>query len=241
MPEGALVPIGYLATPFRDRFGIPRQPQLAPHALGRLRLLRPYDRAEAVRGARRFFACLAQLPLPPHCRPVEPDGAAAAPRRQRTRRRVCQPQPLSPQPPGAVSGRTVGDRHARRRAVDLWWGRLARRHAGARHQAVHPFRRKPTRCPSGFRRRSAGATAGRFHGAGAGTSCTSRRIAGRTWPRCCAKFSRRTPVPPMPTTRCASTACVSTTWRSSGVVPTRGRSSNRSRLPPKTAAGESTA
>ena len=54
MPEGALVPIGYLATPFRDRFGIPRQPQLAPHALGRLRLLRPYDRAEAVRGLDAF-------------------------------------------------------------------------------------------------------------------------------------------------------------------------------------------
>lgn len=47
-------PIGYLATPFPDRFGIPRQPRLAPHARGRLRLLRPYDRVEAVRGLEAF-------------------------------------------------------------------------------------------------------------------------------------------------------------------------------------------
>jgi tRNA-Thr(GGU) m(6)t(6)A37 methyltransferase TsaA len=50
----SLLPIGYLATPFRDRFGIPRQPRLAPHARGQLRLLRPYDRAEAVRGLEAF-------------------------------------------------------------------------------------------------------------------------------------------------------------------------------------------
>ncbi len=47
-------PIGYLTTPFSDRFGIPRQPRLAPHAQGQLRLLRPYDRAEAVRGLEAF-------------------------------------------------------------------------------------------------------------------------------------------------------------------------------------------
>lgn len=54
MPEATFSPIGYLATPFVDRFGIPRQPLLAPHARGRLRLLRPYDRAEAVRGLEAF-------------------------------------------------------------------------------------------------------------------------------------------------------------------------------------------
>lgn len=52
--EFVVSPIGYLETPFRDRFGIPRQPRLAPHAIGRLRLLRPYDRAEAVRGLDGF-------------------------------------------------------------------------------------------------------------------------------------------------------------------------------------------
>ena len=47
-------PIGYLATPFPDKFGIPRQPRLAPHALGELRLLPPFDRAECVRGLEAF-------------------------------------------------------------------------------------------------------------------------------------------------------------------------------------------
>lgn len=47
-------PIGHLATPFPDKFGIPRQPRLAPHAHGTLRLLPPYDRAEAVRGLADF-------------------------------------------------------------------------------------------------------------------------------------------------------------------------------------------
>jgi tRNA-Thr(GGU) m(6)t(6)A37 methyltransferase TsaA len=54
VPEFSFSPIGFLATPFRDRFGIPRQAQLAPHARGQLRLLRPYDRAEAVRGLEAF-------------------------------------------------------------------------------------------------------------------------------------------------------------------------------------------
>lgn len=49
-----LAPIGYMTTPFADRFGIPRQPRLAPHARGELRLLRPYDRTEAVRGLDAF-------------------------------------------------------------------------------------------------------------------------------------------------------------------------------------------
>jgi len=52
--EVSFSPIGFLATPFRDRFGIPRQGQLAPHAHGQLRLLRPYDREEAVRGLDEF-------------------------------------------------------------------------------------------------------------------------------------------------------------------------------------------
>ena len=47
-------PLGYLATPLPDKFGIPRQPRLAPHASGVLRLLPPFDRAEAVRGLAAF-------------------------------------------------------------------------------------------------------------------------------------------------------------------------------------------
>ena len=47
-------PIGYIATPFPDKFGIPRQPRLAPHARGDLHLLPPHNRAEAVRGLAAF-------------------------------------------------------------------------------------------------------------------------------------------------------------------------------------------
>ncbi len=47
-------PIGHLATPFADKFGIPRQPSLARHATGELRLLPPFDRPEAVRGLEDF-------------------------------------------------------------------------------------------------------------------------------------------------------------------------------------------
>jgi tRNA-Thr(GGU) m(6)t(6)A37 methyltransferase TsaA len=47
-------PIGHLATPFPDKFGIPRQPSLAPHAVGELRLLPPFDRSESVRGLETF-------------------------------------------------------------------------------------------------------------------------------------------------------------------------------------------
>ncbi|GHD65831.1 tRNA (N6-threonylcarbamoyladenosine(37)-N6)-methyltransferase TrmO [Jeongeupia chitinilytica] len=50
----SLSPLGHLATPFPDKFGIPRQPSLAPHATGTLRLLPPYDRPEAVRGLDAF-------------------------------------------------------------------------------------------------------------------------------------------------------------------------------------------
>ncbi|WP_188704409.1 tRNA (N6-threonylcarbamoyladenosine(37)-N6)-methyltransferase TrmO [Silvimonas iriomotensis] len=47
-------PIGHLRTPFADKFGIPRQPSLAPHAIATLQLLPPFDRPEAVRGLEDF-------------------------------------------------------------------------------------------------------------------------------------------------------------------------------------------
>lgn len=53
-PLFSFSPLGHLVTPFPDKFGIPRQPRLAPHARGMLRLLHPYDRAEAVRGLDAF-------------------------------------------------------------------------------------------------------------------------------------------------------------------------------------------
>ncbi|WP_410499019.1 tRNA (N6-threonylcarbamoyladenosine(37)-N6)-methyltransferase TrmO [Chitinibacter sp. S2-10] len=49
-----LQPLGHIATPFADKFGIPRQPRLAPHAIGTLKLLPPYNRIESVRGLSEF-------------------------------------------------------------------------------------------------------------------------------------------------------------------------------------------
>ncbi|QZA79114.1 tRNA (N6-threonylcarbamoyladenosine(37)-N6)-methyltransferase TrmO [Deefgea tanakiae] len=47
-------PIGYIRTPFADKFGIPRQPSLAPHATGTLKLIAPYNHADCVRGLADF-------------------------------------------------------------------------------------------------------------------------------------------------------------------------------------------
>ncbi|MCQ4349090.1 tRNA (N6-threonylcarbamoyladenosine(37)-N6)-methyltransferase TrmO [Pseudomonas stutzeri] len=43
-------PVGYLRSCFKEKFAIPRQPQLAPAARGVLELLPPFDSGEAVAG-----------------------------------------------------------------------------------------------------------------------------------------------------------------------------------------------
>lgn len=43
-------PIGFVRSCFKEKFAIPRQPQLAPAARGVLELAAPFDRAEAVQG-----------------------------------------------------------------------------------------------------------------------------------------------------------------------------------------------
>jgi tRNA-Thr(GGU) m(6)t(6)A37 methyltransferase TsaA len=47
-------PIARVRSPFRERFGIPRQPGLAAEVPGRLEFLPPYDRPEAVAGLEGF-------------------------------------------------------------------------------------------------------------------------------------------------------------------------------------------
>ncbi len=47
-------PIGIVHSCFKEKFGIPRQPGLAPDAEAVLELLAPYDREEAVRGLEEF-------------------------------------------------------------------------------------------------------------------------------------------------------------------------------------------
>jgi len=46
--------IGIIHSPFREKFGIPRQPHLVPEARARLELLPPYDRLEALAGLETF-------------------------------------------------------------------------------------------------------------------------------------------------------------------------------------------
>jgi tRNA-Thr(GGU) m(6)t(6)A37 methyltransferase TsaA len=43
-------PIGFIRSCFKEKFAIPRQPQLAPAARGVLELLAPFDQGEAVQG-----------------------------------------------------------------------------------------------------------------------------------------------------------------------------------------------
>ncbi len=43
-------PIGFIRSPYKEKFGIPRQPGLITEARGELRLVEPYNRPEAVVG-----------------------------------------------------------------------------------------------------------------------------------------------------------------------------------------------
>ncbi len=47
-------PIGIIHSPFKEKFGVPRQPALVPEARAVLELLPPYNRAEAVSGLEGF-------------------------------------------------------------------------------------------------------------------------------------------------------------------------------------------
>ncbi|WP_106477512.1 tRNA (N6-threonylcarbamoyladenosine(37)-N6)-methyltransferase TrmO [Phytohalomonas tamaricis] len=49
-----LAPIGIIEDGYPDKFGVPRQPGLAPSATATLRLLPPFDHADAVRGLEQF-------------------------------------------------------------------------------------------------------------------------------------------------------------------------------------------
>jgi len=49
-----LAVIGRMRTPFSEKFGIPRQPSLAPAAVGEAVLAPPFDRDEMVKGLEKF-------------------------------------------------------------------------------------------------------------------------------------------------------------------------------------------
>ena len=45
-----VTPVGFVRSCFKEKFAIPRQPQLAPAARGVLELLAPFDQAQAIEG-----------------------------------------------------------------------------------------------------------------------------------------------------------------------------------------------
>ena len=47
-------PVARIRSPYRDKFGVPRQPGLVPEALATVELLPPYNRPEALRGIDEF-------------------------------------------------------------------------------------------------------------------------------------------------------------------------------------------
>ncbi len=47
-------PVALVRSPFRDKFGVPRQPSLAPSARQTVELLPPFDQPDAVRGLDAF-------------------------------------------------------------------------------------------------------------------------------------------------------------------------------------------
>lgn len=49
-----LTPIGVIRSPFKEKFGVPRQPALAPSARVELELLPPYNQPDTVRGLEAF-------------------------------------------------------------------------------------------------------------------------------------------------------------------------------------------
>jgi tRNA-Thr(GGU) m(6)t(6)A37 methyltransferase TsaA len=49
-PTYSVSPVGYVRSCFKEKFAIPRQPQLAPAARGVLELIAPFDQGDAVQG-----------------------------------------------------------------------------------------------------------------------------------------------------------------------------------------------
>ncbi|MGE0080608.1 MAG: tRNA (N6-threonylcarbamoyladenosine(37)-N6)-methyltransferase TrmO [Thiohalomonadaceae bacterium] len=75
-------PIGVVHSPFKEKFGIPRQPGLVPEVRATLKLLPPFDREEALRGLEGFshlwlvfvFHAVPEGPWKPTVRPPRLGG-----------------------------------------------------------------------------------------------------------------------------------------------------------------------
>lgn len=53
-PHLTLMPIAVIHTPYKEKFAVPRQPNLVPDGKGKIELLSPYNTVECVRGLEAF-------------------------------------------------------------------------------------------------------------------------------------------------------------------------------------------
>ena len=103
-------PIGVIRSCFREKFGIPRQPGLAPAARATLELSPPYGQAAAVRGLTQSVAVYChKAGKGVRCNSVHPDGIVTPMTMEmaekaagmnlsdpaRSRAFVCQPQEVA--------------------------------------------------------------------------------------------------------------------------------------------------
>ena len=143
-----LHPIGTVQSPYAQKFGIPRQPQLVP-AAETIITLNPEFTADSVRGLDGFdYIWLqflfhdaisegwAQMIRPPRLGGKQKMG------------RIRHPQPAPPQPHRAFPAAPYPHRHHRQpRAHPLPRRRPAQRHAHSRHQTLYPLCRSPSPSP----------------------------------------------------------------------------------------------
>ena len=90
-----LHPIAVIHTPYKEKFSVPRQPDLVQDGIGIVELLPPYNSPEAVRGLEQFSHIPIRQSTPwemaIHCSPPSF-------RRQSTCRRICLTRDTSPKP-----------------------------------------------------------------------------------------------------------------------------------------------
>ncbi|MGF1546150.1 MAG: tRNA (N6-threonylcarbamoyladenosine(37)-N6)-methyltransferase TrmO [Thiotrichales bacterium] len=74
-----LIPVGVVHSPFKEKFGIPRQPGLISAVPGTIELLPPYNQPDAVRGLEAFSHIWVLFLM--HAIPAEQTGLTARPPR----------------------------------------------------------------------------------------------------------------------------------------------------------------
>jgi len=115
-------PVAIIHTPFKEKFGIPRQPGLIESAVGRIELQPPFDRPEVFEGLEGFSHIWLIWQF--HAVPEDDWKPMVRPPRLGGNRKVgvfASRSPFRPNPLGlsAVKLESVGERHLEVSGVDL--------------------------------------------------------------------------------------------------------------------------